>query len=652
MAENAWVPNELIAYGYKESEITIPTVSNQLESLLTDVKFIQESPIMASSSQGGYIVTSSSEFSTNNNWKAFDGGVVNWWEASTATDQWLAMQFPNPVIISRVRMSSGSANPNQMPERFKVQGSADGLVWTDLKEWIDSELWITGEAYHYDFQNTTPYKYYRVFVSTNQGGTRIAINELSFQSLPINTQIGTVVINTSETQVVASIADGFSPQGQIDYTIALPLVNDVCPIERSAYNYIFMRRNSTSGQITYEAKKIAPIYGQYQPEYIIDLPILLRGDNIATINDIVDSYGNKSITTVGSVTVSSATPKFGNGSLFFSSNGSAVKVARNMGINNDRWSIDFWWRPTTLTGNVDLVWTTPTYSILFGWGRVPSKLGLYLSSNGTSWDIASAVTGVKNFAVNTWYYINMTFTGKRYLVFVDGVQDIEVNTATQLKIRQITSLNLGAYNGEASTAPGYIDEFRFRPGVGSFYNEVPPILPTAAPVYEKPWFFNLTEMKGYEVEEGRTFTSVQMLALGEVFVRETSGWRSSSVTYAYNGRKNFSLSEFNPVVDDWIVLTHNLGTDSFYYDIKAVSKTAAAPYTTQNYIPIDSLGMYSGANTWGGIPLGRIVDRTNLKIRWPASSSADYASAYGGSGVLSLISGDAISFTGSFVRAF
>jgi len=643
--------HEIKYNGYKSSDIVTPTVSTQVESLIKKTDYTQISPTMSASAQAGYTVTASSEKGTASAWKAFDGTAGTFWESTGATNEWLKMAFPLAVTINRVKLSSSGSLPTEMPERWVIQGSNDNTAWTDIKEWMDTETWIVNETYYFDFINTTAYTFYRLFVKTNQGGASIMIAECALLSIVPTSIQGSAELNLTEVQSVVTIADGFTTRGQNDYTIALPIENKFVEITKGATNYIYLRRNPLSSEISYESKQFAPVYGKYQPEYIVDIPVLLRGDNTTTISTIVDAYGNKSITTQGTVTVSTIAKKFGAGSLLFSSAGAKVKIPRNMGITQARWSIDFWWNPQSLTGIVDLVTATPNLSMILAYGRVATKLSLHISSNGTSWNVATASPGLKtNFAINTWYYINFIFTGNRYVVYVDGVQDIEVSSSLQMW--QIYSLDIGSYLAETNTAPGYIDEFRFRPNMVNYYNELTPILPTETAVYQKPWFFNITQMKGYEVEEDGNLTSVQMLSLGEAYVKDTSSYNATTITYAYNGRKNIQWSEFNPIVDAWIDLPHNIGTDLIVSSVNLNSKTAAAPYSNQAIIPIEAVGMYGGAATWGGIPMGKVVDRTLLRIRYPAQSSADYVAAYGGSALLSSISGDAISVSGTFMRAF
>jgi Concanavalin A-like lectin/glucanases superfamily/F5/8 type C domain len=637
--------------GYKKIDVPIQTVSAINEVLVKNIAYTKKSPILTSSNENGYIVSASTEGGTNYGWKAFSGNTTSYWEASSNANEWLRMQFPLAVAIGRLILTSPSTLPTQMPVSFRVEGSQDGTAWTILGSWVDGPLWIVNESKRYDFNNTTEYLYYRVFVISNGGGSKIAIGECSFDNLTTGNEFGTSTLNLSEEQSVISFANGFGIDGQVDYTVGLPKDNKTVDILPAAINYVYIARDAISGQITYEAKQFSPIYGNYQPKFKQDIPTLLRGDGTSGTSTIVDAYGNDGITLTGTITNSSTLKKFGAGSILFGSAGSVLKIPKNFGVSRERWTIDFWWNPTTLTGNIDLINTTPSFSAMLAWGRTASKLSLYLSSNGSTWDIASNIAGTKaNFAINTWYYIKVVFLGRRYMVFVDGVKDIEIsNTAL---IKQITSINVGAYNGEASTACGFIDEWRFRPGMGDYYASTTPILPTEAPVYQKPWYFNINDMIGYEKEEDGTYTVVQKICCGEAITREITSYDATVTTYAYNGRKSIAWTTFNPITDDWLTLPHNMGTDLITPDILINGQSAASPYDQESLLPIDGVGMVSGANAFSGVPMARVIDAKNFKIRYPAESSADYVGAYAGSGSVVSITGGAINISGVFTRAF
>jgi len=646
-----WYIRELDVYGYKEADIVSPTVTAITENLIKSVYYTKTSPTMNAASENGYIVSASSEQGANNAYKAFSGSTTSYWEAATAANEWLQMQFAYQVTINRVILTAASTNPTEMPINFNIQGSLNGTDWTILGSWGNGPIWNINESKSYDFINNTPYLYYRVLTISNGGGAKILIGECSFNTITASAEYGTIELNLSETQTIASIANGFDSEGQLDYTMALPMENKYVPIGTACVNYIYLRRDVLSGEITYEHKEFPPVYGLYQPNYLPVIPNLLRGDGANGTSFFIDSYGNTGMTTVGTVTNSSTAPKFGTGSILFGSAGSKLKIPRSMGINRDAWTIDFWWKPTSLAGNVDLIGGTPDFSLMLSYGRTASKISLYISSNGSTWDVASNIPGIKaNFAIGTWYYIKIAFSSRRYQVWVDGTQDI--NVVSSLKMTQISSLNIGAYAAEASTACGFIDDFRFRPAKYDFNGQVLDTVPTAAVPYVKPWIFNINEMNGYEKEEDGTFTDVQMVCLGEAASFSSTSYTVTPTTYAYNGRKQIAWSTFDPTVDSWVDIPHNIGCDLIDPELNVNSPTAASPYDNQSIIPIDSTGMVSGTNVFSGIPVGVMITSTLYRLRWPANVSADTLNAYGGSGVSAIITSGAINLSGIIERAF
>lgn len=73
-----------------------------------------------------------------------------------------------------------------------------------------------------------------------------------------------------------------------------------------------------------------------------------------------------------------------------------------------------------------------------------NKLTLYLSSNGSSWNIASNVTSSSTISANTWHDIVLKWTGSSYIVLVDNVTYITVSSSTPI-IRNSYALCIGKY---------------------------------------------------------------------------------------------------------------------------------------------------------------------------------------------------------------
>lgn len=84
------------------------------------------------------------------------------------------------------------------------------------------------------------------------------------------------------------------------------------------------------------------------------------------------------------------------------------------------------------------------------------KLTLYLSSNGSSWNIASNVTSSYTFTPNTWHTVTLSWTGSQYKVIVDGTTHITVNSTTAI-IRNSYPLCIGKYISSTYLSTGTVD---------------------------------------------------------------------------------------------------------------------------------------------------------------------------------------------------
>lgn len=97
-------------------------------------------------------------------------------------------------------------------------------------------------------------------------------------------------------------------------------------------------------------------------------------------------------------------------------------------------------------------------NICWGVAGQSKKIRIYLSSNGTTWDIANSVNGTHILADNTDYIARLTFDGSKYVVslLIDGqwVDDITITSSLALS-KQI--LRFGNNETGSSYWPGSID---------------------------------------------------------------------------------------------------------------------------------------------------------------------------------------------------
>lgn len=141
-------------------------------------------PTMTSSNTPSGIVTTSNEISGREAWKAFgvlDYNYVNSWYTNGLTiNQWIAYEFPSPIVIKSYAMTvdSFSSNPARAPKDFRFE-AWDGTSWVQLDR-RTGITWVNNETKVFSVNNNTPYSKYRIFVETNNGDSyAIVIHQVS-----------------------------------------------------------------------------------------------------------------------------------------------------------------------------------------------------------------------------------------------------------------------------------------------------------------------------------------------------------------------------------------------------------------------------------------------------------------------------------------
>ena len=122
-------------------------------------------------------------------WKAFDHLVVNddaWMTQTGVTTGWVQIQLAlgkvarkYTIYDRRYDLNQDAGGASYAPYTWDFQGSNNGSNWTTL----DSQDEITWdldeqEAKTFEFNNAISYTYYRINVSANNGGGRLAIGEI------------------------------------------------------------------------------------------------------------------------------------------------------------------------------------------------------------------------------------------------------------------------------------------------------------------------------------------------------------------------------------------------------------------------------------------------------------------------------------------
>jgi len=184
--------------------------------------------------------------------------------------------------------------------------------------------------------------------------------------------------------------------------------------------------------------------------------------------------------TVGNAQVSTSVVKYGTGSMYFDGTGdylvanTPVKNVYALGAGD--FTIECWVYFNSISNTPQFIsGYAPPSTTTYNWAfylPATGTLAYYLSSTGTTWDIANGVSFGTPFATGVWYHIALVRVGGKITPYVNGTAGTSTtSTAT------IYNNNGPIYVGGISTyvLNGYIDDFRFTKGIGRYpYNFTPP----------------------------------------------------------------------------------------------------------------------------------------------------------------------------------
>lgn len=151
-------------------------------------------PKMTSNTAPSGVCSASSNYSADYPaFRVFDGipytssNNSRWVSASGSnTNQWLQYKFTSAVKIEYVRIQQLNTSGTGTPKNMKVQASNDGVAWTDIATYVNTDITFDVEI---PVSIETSYQYYRlVMVDTVQTSpTYIQLTGLNFYSASITT---------------------------------------------------------------------------------------------------------------------------------------------------------------------------------------------------------------------------------------------------------------------------------------------------------------------------------------------------------------------------------------------------------------------------------------------------------------------------------
>ena len=197
-----------------------------------------------------------------------------------------------------------------------------------------------------------------------------------------------------------------------------------------------------------------------------------------------DQLGN-AVTLIGNATQSATQSEFGGKSLYLDGASSYASVAysSDFEVGSGDFTIDMWFNVPNVSGYKALfAFYTDTH---LGVQLSGNKLGYYVSSNGSSWDMLiadnSSQNGYGTIAItpNVWHHFALVRYGSQWFGYVDGQRDISVTVAgTVVSRNEAFTVGRWGWSGDHRYFTGYIDEFRISKGIARW---IVPFTPPASP---------------------------------------------------------------------------------------------------------------------------------------------------------------------------
>ena len=147
----------------------------------------------------------------------------------------------------------------------------------------------------------------------------------------------------------------------------------------------------------------------------------------------------------------------------------------SLALGTNSFTVEYWLYISSNVGGVTAVSSgngTTTYDGLFGYQTGSQSILLYLSSTGSSWDIASGTT-IGSTPTGTWNHVAITRNGSTFYTFVNGVQGATFTSSASI----YQSANSFVMGRAQSNTPlnGYLSNVRVVVGTALYTsNFVPP----------------------------------------------------------------------------------------------------------------------------------------------------------------------------------
>jgi hypothetical protein len=133
-------------------------------------------------------------------WKSFDKNPASTWFSTVGLPQWIAIDFGTSITINSYSVQGVQTGGSALraPNTWQLQTSPDNTTWTTVNSQSGQSSWTAGEIRTFSISSTSS-RYWRYYITANNGDAYTAVAELSFANSAATRQSASGKITVSST---------------------------------------------------------------------------------------------------------------------------------------------------------------------------------------------------------------------------------------------------------------------------------------------------------------------------------------------------------------------------------------------------------------------------------------------------------------------
>lgn len=208
-------------------------------------------------------------------------------------------------------------------------------------------------------------------------------------------------------------------------------------------------------------------------------------DNSASGHTVTPNTGKETVTAFGPFLTSAVyDPAVNGASAYFDGSVDRLHAPEDAStrVAASNFTFEAWVYPTTTTVVNDMIFTqgAPGVYSPFNVYILGTTVRIYISTNGTSWNIASNSTSSNSVQINAWNHISLVRNGTTIGLYINGVADNTYAVSTTAFFTPTRETSVGGRDGEEYFT-GYITDARLVIGTAVYTSAfTPPTAPLTA----------------------------------------------------------------------------------------------------------------------------------------------------------------------------